>query len=524
MIDTGDPEQFEPFLQSTEGRRIVFFLVLLVLVAGGLVYALLQRGTESGNAGTKRADGTSKRLKNARKHWKVILRKIDRSGSGRIIFAEPAYQSMYDELDGGVQHQLSFLLYQQKKDDFTVDQFFENTAALRGSVVPFRGRVVKKVKKIPVAGEMTVWELWVRHPEREVTYRVHLLKPPTPGELGEKGTRIEGEGVFLTLRENQVPGREEPISVPVIMCHNVRFLNADQERNASSKQDPAAKTGDDRNEEQDVSSGTTGDAESRETDRETSSLDWRKIPAPKNYEARNRVVSYWGKLLASLPADDGLPRKDPLYHRLLRELERVKPATLDRWAREEIRAEWLTDPEESRLYRGDVIPFKGQYVYGRNLNVPGTDRTVWEFWLRDQEKQVTYTIHSFTDVNFRLEKGDYLKGEGLYLQSPEYALNKPGKGGETRYSRTVFMLTHGLEPAYPNRRESMAAIDWFELLLGGLFVVFLVIFIVMVFMTTRNEAGEKTRYLRELREGRKKSGTSGNMEFGEQNEDDDGAS
>ncbi len=504
MIENRDTGQVEPFLQTSEGKRIVVFSVILFLVLGALVYTVMMSSRQG--PGKKQASGaeTEKRLRDAAEHWKVLLRNLD----DRTVIDEDAYESIYHQLRDRTQHELTTVLFQQDHASLPDSHLERSRPDLRGSVVPFRGTVLR-MQKLPLEfGD--VFEVWIRRPESNLVYRVHLLKPPA-GRLGEDGTDVEGEGVYLTSVENRVPDRDTVQSVPVIMGHSLRPGRTDRQGSETADQ-----VGND--DEGDAAEEPSPDRE--ETEDTERAFDWRKIPAPRDYGNREHVISYWGKLLSGVSGDEALPMDDPLYHRMIRELQRVKPDTLDRWVSEKIKPDWLTNQNEKKLHRGKVVSFRGQYLYGRQLPVPGVeDLSIWEIWLRNQEEEVTYTIHSLTDVNFRLQRGTYLKGEGIFLQSPLYELKDPAGRENVRYSRTLFLLSHELEPAYPNRREGMAAIDWFELLLGGLASLFLAIFIVVVYMSTRGEAGKKTEYLRRLREGRKKMEGSGKIMNSEAPED-----
>ncbi len=488
----------------------MLFTMILLFVIGALAYLLFVTSPNKKKETEGATKNKKKSLQEQAKHWKIILENLNDPS----VVDETAYSSIYHQLRNHTQHELSAVLYMQDNLSFSAERLKKGPSDLRGSVIPFQGTVLK-TNRVPLpigTDEKTVeiYETWIEHPDEELIFRVHLLKTPSE-KLRRAGAKVEGEGVYLTTVENEVPGQKEVQNVPMIMSHTLRNLDSDRKTTAEASTNQPGEDGPKQAEERSLKSGGTNGEESRQKDQQT--FNWRKIPAPEDYTNRKQVISYWGKLLSSLDRDNSLPMDHPLYHRMIRELKRVEPDRFEGWVNRDIKPSWLTDENEKRLHRGKIVSFKGQYMYGRQLNVPGADDLkVWEFWLRDQENGVTYTVHALHDVNFRIERGTYIRGKGLFLQSPIYELKKPGPEGKTRAARTIFLLSHRLSPGYPNRQGGMHAVDWLELLLGGLFLLFLCIFIVVVFITTRKDVEKKTRYLQRLRKGRNKDERSDKME------------
>ncbi len=473
MVDTTPQKRTPSFLTSPEGKKILFYVLLLVVVLAMILYAYFTREAATSN-------------------WQDVFKNT--SINRKNLVRSNPYKRLLQDLRNMDGRQYNQIRKRERSFQLDATELRTGNRDARGRIISFQGVLTRSIPiELPLAGSpVTVQDLRIRNETRNLTFRVHLVRPPDsplkPGSL------IRGTGVYLMTAssgQNRTPSDQNTEKHVYLMARSVDVLNeqqpdtAQEQRKDETSPEPRLK-----------------DGASKEDDASTADL-----APPEDYTNQQAVTAYWHKLLGDIEKQSRLEFTDPLFKQMVQEVSKVPTRRLTDWVNANLSPNQLKPIQKAGTHRGDVIAFKGKYVqqYARELlGGPQEQEVIWEYWIRDQKNHITYTFYTLEKADFEISRGSAVQGTGVYLNTQLYDLLNPQ--GERTQGRHVLVLGPRLRPFFtPSASEQSAPIRWFEYTLMGLIVFFFGLFLVMVYISMSNDPQGPGEYVSDIRKRKLKN-------------------
>lgn len=486
MVDLSDIEEPEPFFQTTEGRRVLIFsgLLIVVVIIGGISYLGQAGFFDEEQSESEQEQVTSREeLQNLDEKWSHLLEEAPEATRFR---ATETYREILTDLARVDRTQFAAAYPPvQVSGRAGAEELIASEADVRGNVHTFGGTVVSMRERIQeelVGGTMQpVTHLAIREEGTGVLYEVHVLDTP-PQTIIPGQTHVEGIGVFLlnkgsgTFRGGPNYDRIQAENRLLFLAPRLETIHTPQQEDGS---DEGEETGEEGSEDQTLED----------------------LPPAENFENREIAEMRWRRMLSSLNDWDPLPLDSDIFHKIIQEVETVGEEKLSEWSHADLGYEDLG--KGAMGHRGKVVPFQGRIIKGDSLNMhggpEGRDQIHRYFLLFDNNK--VYRVRTLEEPDFPAEPWTRVKGVGVYLHSPTHRLQNPPPDAESDRVRAHLLLAARIEPNFLEDTGGAAdEISMFYIALGVLFLVFLMIFIYVVFSTHQQDTEAPLRRYRKRKE------------------------